>query len=246
MDKKVEQRTVLSFLSRVGNKPIDCWRQMRQVFGTETMSVNCVRVWHRRFQEGRTDFKDNKHTERPRSARSAANIQKVRDCLQEDQRSTVHDIIDHAQLSKTSVHAIIKKDLGLSKVAPKVIPKLLTDEQKCFRVRLCEENLALLRDDPNLMSRVVTGDESWISVLEVETKQSSCAWVPKGDRNACPTKAKRQRGDRKAMLTIFFDFSGPVLTEFLALGATVDADEYCLLLKRLKENIRRKRPNLWG
>lgn len=48
------------------------------------------------------------------------------------------------------------------------------------------------------------------------------------------------------MLTVFFDVKGVVLSEFLAPGDTVTAETYCSLLGRLRENIQRKRPNLWG
>ncbi len=95
-------------------------------------------------------------------------------------------------LSKSSVHTILKKDLHLSKITPKLVPKDLTVEQKAFRKRICEENLALLSERPDLMDFVVTGDESWVSVLEVSTKQQTCEWIPKGAKDARPTKARPQ------------------------------------------------------
>ncbi len=48
------------------------------------------------------------------------------------------------------------------------------------------------------------------------------------------------------MLIVFFDKKGVVQAEFLAPGETVDTDQYCGFLLRLKESIRRKRPHLWG
>ncbi len=246
MEKKTEHRTVLHFLCQSGSTPIECWQQMRTVFGPETMSKTRVRVWHKCFPNGRTDFKDDIHTSRPRSARIKKNIQKIQNSIQAEQRVTVCQLADQHHLSKTSVHNILKKDLNLSKVAPKMILKLLTDKQKQFWKRLCEENLEALRLNPDMMLTVVTGDKSWVSVLEVETKQSSCSWVKKGAVLQQPVKACQQRGDRKAMLTVFFDVKGMILAEFLPPGETVDADQYCATLARLKENIRRKHPNLWG
>ncbi len=152
---------------------------MKDVFGAETMSQTRIQVWHKCFKEGQTSFKDGAHTGRPRTARTRTNIQKVRQLLDTDKRQTVRGMADELHLSKTSVHKILKKDLNLSKIAPKLIPKLLTKEQRRFRVQLCEQNLSSLRDNPDLMRTVVTGDESWVSVLEVETKQSSCSWEPR-------------------------------------------------------------------
>ncbi len=246
METKVEQRTVLHFLVREGKKPIDCWRQMRTVFGDDTMSKTRIRVWHKRFLAGCDSFKDDKHTRRPRSGHSNHNIQKVQAALRTDQRMTVRGLAAETNISKSSVHGILKKDLRLSKVAAKLVPKELTPRQKAFRKRLCEENLAAMRVNPDLMDLVVTGDESWVSVMEMETKQGSSAWIPRGSRSDRLTKACQQRNACKSMLTVFFDKQGVVLSEFLAPGTTVDTDQYLEVLQRLRENIRRKRPNLWG
>ncbi len=210
------------------------------------MSKSWVRVWHKRFQEGRSSFKDNKHTGCPKSSRSAQNVRRVQRCLDRDQRVTVRQLAEETNISKSSIHSILKKDLGLSKLAPKLVPKVLTQEQKDFRVRLCHENLELLRDQPNLMDFVITGDESWIATLEIETKQASSVWIPKGSNAPRPAKARRQRAERKSMLTAFFDKKGVVHAEFLAPGETIDSDQYCDTLRRLKESIRRKRPTLWS
>ncbi len=47
------------------------------------------------------------------------------------------------------------------------------------------------------------------------------------------------------MVTVFFDVNGVVFSEFLPPRETVNADYYCGILRRLKEDFRRKRPHLW-
>ena len=44
------------------------------------------------------------------------------------------------------------------------------------------------------------------------------------------------------MLICFFDQEGIVHREFVSPGTTVNADFYCDVLRRLRENVRRKRP----
>ena len=56
---------------------------------------------------------------------------------------------------------------------------------------------------------------------------------------------KGQRGQRKTMMTVFFDFQGVIHAEFMAQGGTIQSEEYCETLGRLKEAVRRKRPHLW-
>ncbi len=148
-------------------------------------------------------------------------------------------------MNKSSVHNILKKDLRMSKLAPKFIPKILTEEQKRARKEWSEQNLQLLRDTDDLMDMVVTGDETWISVFEIERKEASREWLPKGTRADRPRKALRQRGERKAMLTVFFDIRGVVMSEFTPPGESITAESYLATLETLKTRIRRKRKDLW-
>jgi hypothetical protein len=44
----------------------------------------------------------------------------------------------------------------------------------------------------------------------------------------------------------FFDVEGIVHREFVPPNTTVNFDFYCDVMRRLRENMRRKRPELWG
>ena len=55
----------------------------------------------------------------------------------------------------------------------KFIPKLLHFEQKQLRIKIAQEILDSVRDNPNLLQRVITGDESWVYGYYVETKAQS-------------------------------------------------------------------------
>ncbi len=77
MEKKLEQRSTLKFLVAAGNTPIQCFRQMAQVYGTDSMGITQVRHWHRRFRGGDTDIKDKPHTGCPRSVVMPQNVNKV-------------------------------------------------------------------------------------------------------------------------------------------------------------------------
>jgi hypothetical protein len=47
------------------------------------------------------------------------------------------------------------------------------------------------------------------------------------------------------MLTVFFDCDGVIHHEFLSRGQTVNEQCYLKMMKRLREAVRRKRPNFW-
>ena len=60
-----------------------------------------------------------------------------------------------------------------------------------------------------------------------------------------PKKARMQKSKLKTMLICFFDQEGIVHRELVPPGMTVNADFYCGVLRRLHENVRRKRTQKW-
>ncbi|UYV69213.1 TCF4 [Cordylochernes scorpioides] len=100
-----------------------------------------------------------------------------------------------------------------------------------------------VRDDPNLLQRVITGDEAWVYGYDVETKAQSSQWkLPHEPR---PKKARQVRSNVKVLLTVFFDCRGVVHHEFLSQGRTVNKEYYLQVMRNLREAIRQKRPDLW-
>ncbi len=192
-----EQCTMIKFLHKSGATPMECYHQMHAVYGEATVTPKTVRVWMNKFNSGETQVKDKARSGHPRSARTPGNIQAVLNAIQTDRRSTIEDLAAATNISKTGVHNIIKKDIKFSKLAPKFVPHLSTPEQKRFRVQMCELNLQSLKDDPEFLRKIVTGDESWVSVFEMELKKNSKEWHPKGSTTDRPMKALRNRSEKK-------------------------------------------------
>lgn len=140
------------------------------------------------------------------------------------------------------MHTILPQDLDLKKKVPKFVPRMLTADQKCIQMDICCENLQNAQD-PLFLWTVVTGDESWFSILEPEQKQQSLQWVHKTDRR--PKKALRSHQAKKTMMEVFFDDQGVIHLEFIPPKMTVTAKVYCGILARLREAIRRKCLVLW-
>ncbi len=156
--------------------------------------------------------------------------------LQDDRTQTVRSLASQLEVGKSSVHKMLKKDLKFSKLCPRFVPKDLDDDQRCERVRLCQENLDSLKADDSFISKIITGDESWIAVMELQTKQASLQWLPKGTVSERPSKAQPQRGEKKSMFTIFFDQRGPVLSEFKLPNETVTFKTYIEVMRTLRES----------
>lgn len=141
----------------------------------------------------------------------------------------------------TTAHHIVKKNLKLSRKVAKFVPRLLTDEQKRMRVECCRQNLQRLKDDPYLLDKIITGDESPVHLHNPENKFDSSAWLPCGADH--PVKALHSRLQRWMMLTVFFDSCGTILVEFTE--EIIDTDAYVETLRHLCERIRKKRPGMW-
>jgi len=61
----------------------------------------------------------------------------------------------------------------MRQIAAKFVPRLLDNDQRDHQVQVCTELQKAVRHDPNFLSRVITGDESWLYDYDPETKQKS-------------------------------------------------------------------------
>ncbi len=178
---------------------------------------------------------------RPAVQTSPDKIEPAQAAVKQDRRSSLKDIANQVGVSVTTAHRLVKKKLALKHKVAKFVPRILNDEQKRTRVKFCTENLDRLRQDSNLLDKLVCGDESPVYLLDPETRNDSKQWLPKDSLR--PRKALRQRAQKKTMLTAFFDAHGVILVEFNE--GRINSDSYIQTLKQLKENICRKRPILW-
>jgi hypothetical protein len=130
----------------------------------------------------------------------------------------------------------------MRRISARFVPRLLSFDQKVHRVSVCRELKQQARDDPNFISNIITGGETWVYSYDFETKQQSSQW--KSPKSPRPKKAPQVRSNVKSML-IFFNIQGIVHKEFVPPGQTVNGKFYCEVLKQLREDIRRKRPDKW-
>ena len=107
----------------------------------------------------------------------------------------------------------------------------------------CQDILEQLETEPNLLKRVVTGDESWIFEYDPLTKRHSLEW--KSALSPRPKKAMVFKSKTKVMLITFFDVHGIIHAEFLPQGETIYQHVYKNILRHLMRLVREKRRELW-
>ena len=127
----------------------------------------------------------------------------------------------------------------MRRVSARFVPRLLSDDQKALRVSVCRELKQQTRDDPNFISNIITGHETWVYGYDPETKQHSSQW--KSPNSPLPKKARRVRSNINSMLIVFFDIQVIVHKDFVPPGQTVNGKFYCEVVKRLMVGIRRTR-----
>ena len=209
------------------------------------MTVCLVRVfeWHKRFSEGREIVKDDERPRRPCTSRTEENVEKISQIVRKDRRLSVRMIAESVNIDKDTAWKILREDLNMKKVCAKMVPRVLTPEQKERRKECCVDILQQLDADPNLFHKVITCDETWIFQYDPETKRQSMHWkTPSSPRMK---KARQSKSKFKAMLIVFFDIKGVILEEWVPEGTTVNQHYYKEVLIKLREKVRRKRPQLW-
>ena len=85
---------------------------------------------YKRFCEGQTDVKDYKCSKCPSTLKTTKNIQKIEKIFQEDCWLSIRLIAEMVSIDKETVQQILHDNLHMTKAFAKVIPKLLTCDQK--------------------------------------------------------------------------------------------------------------------
>ncbi|UYV63484.1 hypothetical protein LAZ67_2004229 [Cordylochernes scorpioides] len=181
-------------------------------YGDAVMSRRRVFEWYKCFEEGREETADNERSGRPSTSTTPEKVDKVLKLVLEDRRITVREVAEEAGISFGSTQSIMKDVLGVRRLKAFLVPKDLTFDQKNARKETASLNLEATTDDPELLKRVITGDEIWIYGFDSETTQQASEWRFKNEPR--PKKARKAPSKVKVMLTVFFDYQGIVHNEF--------------------------------
>ena len=119
----------------------------------------------------------------------------------------------------------------MRRIAAKLVPLLLTSGQKVHRLEICEDLCQRREPQRTTLSRIISGDESWVLTAVLTMDKSFTATTTEGE--TMPQLFEEQAHH-------FFDIRSIVHQEFVPEGVTVNR----VLLRRLRDNVRRKRPDL--
>ena len=80
---------------------------------------------------------------RSATSRSDENVDKINALIREDRRRTIDHLCEMSVISWSSIQRILSVDLHMGRVAAKLVPRLLTGEQRERRLQACFESFKI-------------------------------------------------------------------------------------------------------
>jgi [histone H3]-lysine36 N-dimethyltransferase SETMAR len=237
---KFETRSVIKFLVKEGKGPKEIHDRLMVVYKDTCPSYTTIKFWSAQFKQGRESIQDDERSGRPATAVNKENCQKIESMVMANRRLKANEIAKELSISKTSVLEILHDCLGMSKVCARWVPRMLSPMQKQDRMQICQSLLDQYNANPGeFVSRIVTGDETWVHHWDPESKQESMQWKHK--TSPSPVKFRTQPSAGKIMATIFWDSEGPLLVDYMPHKTTITGGYYANLLLKLREAINNER-----
>ncbi len=233
----LKQRIVIEFCVRVGKTATETLHLLNQAYGAVAMKKTQVFYWHKCFQNGRLDVLDKPRAARAKTGRSAENVNKIKDLVEGDRCLSVTALSGLSGIAATSVFRILTMDLELKRRSAKFVPHLLTAAHQEHRLEVCQRLLQRVEAEPEILSTIITMDETWTYQYDPELKAQSSEWLKSCDPR--PVKCVRERAVGKVMLVTFFDMSGMIHYEFF--HRTITGEMFVQVLQQLRESILNRR-----
>ena len=173
------------------------------------LSRTSIFRWARHFEDGKSDIPDGWGSQTKRRVTDTRGIAAIEAVIKEDNRVTVDFVAKKVGISSSWVQRVLHDDLGLGKLSARWVPHILTSENKGVRLEYAQQLKENFKNcDEKTLSKIVTGDETYIYFYEPFRKEQNKSWLPKG---ASRTKiARRNKSTDEATYTIFFNSKGIV------------------------------------
>jgi [histone H3]-lysine36 N-dimethyltransferase SETMAR len=235
-------RDFVAGLARAGKSCKEIKNLTDAAYGVKTLTKTAIYNILNKVKAGKTTD-DQRHLNAKKTKTTIDVVAAVAAEVNEDRRVTIRHLATVHGVSYGSMHNILHKSLGLVKKSARWVPKLLSDDQKQERVRVCTEFVAAVnRRSLSMLDNIVTMDETMVSYHTPETKKQSKQWIKKGQPG--PIKARVHASRTKQMLLVFFDSKGLIYTHIVPRGAAINAKYILMVLGKFLEHLRRKRPEM--
>lgn len=239
MDKR-DERAVILYLAKKGLSPKEVKEDMDSVLGETSPSYSTIKYWHRQFKCGRTSTTSEPSTGRPQELDMEQVAARVVELVRDDPRVSQQRMAATLHISKATIQRTLAEHLQMRKLCTRWMPKILTVPQLHDRVQCSRENLSLCKQSPSrFLASIVTGDESWVHHYDPLSQREAREWTKIGQKPSA--RPRQQRSAGKILLSVFWDDTGVLLTDYLQLGHVVTGNYYAQLVSKLRDAIKEKR-----
>ena len=186
MSSTLRQRVCIKFCVKNGFNGAQTLEILEKCFGNDTLTRSNVFRWYERFRSGRES------------------VDKIKGWMTVSHKLTIREIAEELNIAYGSAKDILVYDLGLRRVAAKLVPKDLNFMQKRDRVDVAKDILSKVDSDSSFMKRIITADKTWIYEYDTHSKHQVSEW-----RSTNEPRTKKPRlfqSKKKVMLTVFMDF----------------------------------------
>jgi hypothetical protein len=172
--------------------------------------------------------------------RTPALIASVAAAVEEDRRVCIEALAMAHGTSVSTIHAVLHDDLGLEKKSVRWVTKLLNDEQKQQRVKVCSEFVKAVHcHSLAMLYSTVTMDRTMVFYDKPQSKKQSQQWIE--NRQPGLIKAKVQGSRTKQMLLAFFYSKGLICMHIVPRSSTINAAYIVKVLDVFMRHSRKKR-----
>jgi hypothetical protein len=172
---KEEVHSVIRFLWANKFPPVEIHCELVIVHGANVMTVQHVHKWCREFDSGQVNVMDEQRTGRPST--SADLVQDIDAAVQAERRMSIAQLEIRFSLSRGTIWDIVHERLGFRKVCSRWVPHQLNYKDKKTGM---VSSLMLLQcyeeHGEAFLSRIVTGDETWVFQYIPESKAELMTW----------------------------------------------------------------------
>jgi hypothetical protein len=163
-------RDFVADLARAGKTYQEIKETVDAAYGDLSLQKTAIYAIIKKVKAGESTA-DLRHLNPKKTMRTPELIASVAAIIEEDCRLSMEKIAAAHGVSEKTIFKILHNDLGLEKKSPRWVPKLLSDDQKQERVRICSDFVAAIhRRSKSMLNCIVTMDETMVSYHTPETK----------------------------------------------------------------------------
>lgn len=204
--------------------PISVQRKWKTTFTSRPPTTVTINNLIAKFERTGMVNNDTSKSGRPRSVRDDNSIAEVKNAIFEEPTSSIRRLSADNDLSKSTVHRILKKDLKLKPFHPRLVHLLMEDDFD-RRLQFCEIFPALNDENPEFIDQIWWSDEACFKLSGIVNRHNSIYWA-ETNPNLTYEKAMKAPG-----LTVWAAISSRGLIGPFFFNETVNGNNYLQMLQ---------------